>query len=110
MNKNLKNSLILSGLLGILTAGCTTAKVNEIEGKVTVRMGITDEYNQDNKSLMYCGMNDRDGVFFLSNPGSQSAVPITYSTASKTFHYRENDYNLLKVTPDSLVISYQKKK
>jgi hypothetical protein len=107
MNKNLKNSLILSGLLGILTAGCSTAKVNEIEGKVTIRMGVTDMYGDDGKNIVYCGMNDRDGVFFLSCPGSYD---VTYSTTSKKFHYQNTDYDLLKVTPDSLVISYQKKK
>jgi len=110
MNKNLKNSLILSGLIGILGPGCSTSKVTEIEGKVIIHMGVTDEYNEDHRSIMYAGMNDRDGVFFMANPNSQYAVPITYSTTSKKFHFTNHDYDLLKVTPDSLVISYQKQK
>jgi len=105
-----KNMLLTLGLLGALglTTGCAkfnSASVSEDKTTKTIRLATSGFYESSifAQGIRYDGMPS-DSVFSISKI-SYDAVNTFCRVSSKKINFNEQEYNLIKVTPDSLVIS-----
>jgi|GEM_PF-2285359 hypothetical protein len=122
MKKSIKNYLydfgITTGIAAtvLFNAGCTnnannnTSTSKKRSSYEIVRLGVTDNVVLgaflENNTLHYNGMPN-EKVFSLSTV-SHNSVNNYYPDTSKTVLYYNRELAILKVTPDSLVFSYEK--
>ena len=104
--KNLKNILKISALslaigTGVLNCGLFDNKKVEQEIK-RYDMEITERVWINGMCLEYDGMIGID-TFSVSYP-EDSAVNIYYPANSKDIHIKRNDFKVIEVTPEHLVI------
>jgi hypothetical protein len=104
--KNTLTTIILSGALALGISGCADKnKTISEEGTITERIA-TSQKGGNQTLFSYNGMIN-DSVFSVSHTGT-AAVNNYYPTNRQNFTFINDTYNIEKVTPDSLVISYKR--